>query len=175
MGRRGVADRVGNVDRRRAGPDGRLDDFAQKIELGARGVLGRELDVVAVAGRPADAVHGPIDDFLFVHLELELAMDGAGGQKDVDARGIAVAQGFPGAIDVFVVAAGQPADDRAVNVLGDLADRFEVARRGDRETGLDDVDAQVDQGLGDLQLLGQVHARAGRLLAVAERGVENPT
>ena len=31
----------------------------------------------------------------------------------------------------------------------------------------------ADQGLGDLHLLGQVHAGAGRLLAVAERGVEN--
>ena len=41
------------------------------------------------------------------------------------------------------------------------------------KAGLDHVDAQLDQGLGDLHLLGQVHARAGRLLAVAERGVEN--
>ena len=41
------------------------------------------------------------------------------------------------------------------------------------KAGLDDVDAQVDQGLGDFQLLGEVHARAGRLLAVAERGVED--
>ena len=32
---------------------------------------------------------------------------------------------------------------------------------------------KLDQGLGDLHLLGQVHAGAGRLLAVAERGVED--
>ena len=35
------------------------------------------------------------------------------------------------------------------------------------------VDPQGQQGLGDLHLLGQVHARSGRLLAVAERGVKN--
>ena len=53
VGRRGVADRVGNVDRRGAGVDGRFDHLAQEIELGARGVLGRELDVAAIAGRAA--------------------------------------------------------------------------------------------------------------------------
>ena len=53
------------------------------------------------------------------------------------------------------------------------ADGLEIAGRGDRKAGLDHVHAQLDQGLGDFQLLGQVHAGAGRLLAVAERGVED--
>ena len=61
----------------------------------------------------------------------------------------------------------------AADVVGDLAHRFEIAGRGDRKAGFDDVDAQIDQRLGDFQLFGQVHARAGRLLAVAQRGVEN--
>ena len=56
---------------------------------------------------------------------------------------------------------------------GDFADGLEIAGRGDREAGLDDIDAQIDQGLSDLHFLGEVHARAGRLLAVAERGVED--
>ena len=41
------------------------------------------------------------------------------------------------------------------------------------KAGFDDVDAQIDQRLGDLQLFVEVHAAAGRLLAVAERGVED--
>ncbi len=57
--------------------------------------------------------------------------------------------------------------------LGDFAHGLEIAGRGDRKAGLDDVDAQVDQRLGHFHLLGQVHARPGRLLAVAERGVED--
>ena len=40
------------------------------------------------------------------------------------------------------------------------------------EPGLDDVDAQARQLMGYLQLLRGVQAAAGRLLAVAERGVE---
>ena len=59
------------------------------------------------------------------------------------------------------------------NGAGDLLDGFEIAGRGDRKAGFDDVDAQIDQRLGDFQLLGNVHAGAGRLLAVAQRGVEN--
>ncbi len=53
VGRRGVADRVGNVDRGGPGGDGRLDHLAEEVGLGAGGVLGRELDVVAVARWPA--------------------------------------------------------------------------------------------------------------------------
>ena len=84
--RRGVADRVGDVDRRGPGVDGRLDDLAEEVELGAGGVLGRELDVVAIADGPLHAGDGPRDDLLLVHLELELAVDRAGGEKDVNPR-----------------------------------------------------------------------------------------
>ena len=48
LGGRGVADGVGDVDRGRAGLDGGLDDLAEEVDLGARGVLGAELDVAAV-------------------------------------------------------------------------------------------------------------------------------
>ena len=41
-----------------------------------------------------------------------------------------------------------------VDFGGDGADGLEVARRGDREAGLDDVDAECGQGAGDLHLLG---------------------
>ena len=56
---------------------------------------------------------------------------------------------------------------------GDGLHRLEVAGRGDGEAGLDDVHAEVLEGAGDLELLGQVHAAAGALLAVAQRGVED--
>ncbi len=49
--RRRVADGVRHVDRRRAGIDGGLHDLGEEIELRARGVLRRELDVVAEGTR----------------------------------------------------------------------------------------------------------------------------
>ena len=86
-----------------------------------------------------------LDDFVLVHPQLVLAVDGAGGEEDVDPRLLGVAHGVPGAVDVGLAAAGQAADDRALDVAGDLADRLEVARRGDGKAGLDHVDAQFDE------------------------------
>ena len=170
---RGVADGVGDVHRRRPGGDRRLDHLAEEIGLGAGGVLGRELDVGAIARRPPHPGHRVPNDLLLVHLQLVLAMDRAGGQEDVDSRPLGVAHGFPGAVDVLIAAAGQAADHRPANATGRSPHRLEVAGRGDGKAGLDHVDAQFDQRLGDLHFLRQVHARPGRLLAVAERGVEN--
>ena len=100
-------------------------------------------------------------------------MDGTGRQKDVNSRRFAVPQGLPGAVDVFIVAVRQAADNRAADVFGHFAHGLKVARRGDRKTGFDDIDAQVDESLGDFHLLRQVHTRSRRLLAVAERSVKD--
>ena len=41
----------------------------------------------------------------------------------------------------------------------DLADRLEVAGRGNGETSLNDVDIEIDQCLRHLHFLAEVHAR----------------
>src|SRR5207248_8998833 len=111
-----VADGVGDVDRGGPRLDGLLDDLGEEVELGARGVLRRELDVGAVGARPADALDGPAEDLVLGHVQLELAVYGAGGEEDVDARARGLGQGGPGAVDVGVVAARQAADYRAVDL-----------------------------------------------------------
>ncbi len=73
----------------------------------------------------------------------------------------------------FWPARARPAIDRVLGALGDLVDGHEVAFRGDRETGLDDVDAHLVEQLGDLELLLMGHGGAGALLAVAQGGVED--
>src|SRR5471032_1810561 len=55
----------------------------------------------------------------------------------------------------------------------DGLDRLEVALRGGREAGFDDVDAQPFELLGDADFFILGHRGAGRLLAVAQRGVED--
>ena len=84
--RRGVANRVGNVDGGGAGRDGGFDDLAEEIDFGAGGVFGREFDVVAIADGALHAGDRAVNDFVLIHLEFELAMDGAGGEEDVDPR-----------------------------------------------------------------------------------------
>ena len=49
--RRRVADRVRQVDRRRAGVDRRLDDAAQEVAIAARRILRRKLHIVGEAAR----------------------------------------------------------------------------------------------------------------------------
>ena len=75
VGRR-VADRIGQVDRRRARLDDRLDDAAEEVEVAARGVLGRELDVVGVVPGVADRLDRRLEALLARHAQLRLA--GAG-------------------------------------------------------------------------------------------------
>ena len=85
----------------------------------------------------------------------------------MDARLGGVAHGGAGAVDVGGIAARQAADGRPLDLAGNGLDRLEVAGRGDREAGLDHVHAQLFQGVRHLELLGQVHAGARRLLTVA--------
>jgi len=78
-----------------------------------------------------------------------------------------------GGVDVRLVGARKAADHRAFYPPRDLAHGVCVARRGDREAGLDHVDAQAGELLGDLDLLLRVQGDAGRLLAVPQGGVED--
>ena len=91
----------------------------------------------------------------------------------MDAGLLGELERVPGAVDVLLIATGQAANGAAAHDGGDFADGVEVVGRGDREAGFHDVDAEIDQRLREFQLLSLVHAAAGRLLAVAERGVEN--
>ena len=172
LGRR-VADRVGQVDRRRAMLDGGLDDAAQEVAVAARRILRRELHIVGVAAREADAVHDLLETGLARDAQLALEVEVRGGEEGVNAaafRGLERPGGF---VDVGLAAAGERGDDRPPDFRRDLPGRFRVGRRGDREAGLDDVHAQRIERARHAQLRRHVHREARRLLAVAQRGVEH--
>ncbi len=101
--------------------------MAKKIDFGPSGILGREFDIVAVADGTFYPGDSATNDFVLVHFEFELAMDGARGQEDVDPCIGRALERFPGAIDVGVVAACQAANGRAANVLSDLPNGLEIA------------------------------------------------
>ena len=94
-------------------------------------------------------------------------------EEGVDALALGRLDRLGAAVDVLERGARQPADHRVLGARGDLVDGGEIALRGDREAGLDDVDAHVVEQLGDLELLVVGHGGAGALLAVAQRGVED--
>ncbi len=168
-----VADRVRNVDGGGAGLDGRRDHAREEIEFGARGVFGRELHVVAELARDLHAFDGAAHDLVLRHVELVLAVDRAGGEEHVQAvprRGLERLRGRSMSARVQRASPAMigPCTSRATALTD-----FEVAARGGGKARLDDVDAQVRQRPRHPQLFRLRHAAAGRLLAVAQGGVEN--
>ena len=168
-----ISHRVGNIDRRRAGPDRTFDDPAQKIVLGARAVFGRPLDIGAQVTRMGNAVDDCLMHLFRLHLQLDPHMQRTGRQKSMDPRLGRALQGFPGAVDILDRGARQTGDRAGFDDGGDFANGFEIAVRGDRKPGLNDIDTHFLEHQGDANLLVQVHRTAGRLFAVAQRGVEN--
>ena len=90
----------------------------------------------------------------------------------MDARPIGKLQRARRHLDVFGLGAGQRRDARLANGLRNRRNGGEVALRGHGEAGLDDVHAQIFEGVRHGELFLRGHAAAGRLLAVAQSGVE---
>jgi hypothetical protein len=109
-----------------------------------------------------------------VHPELVFHVDLRSGEEDVDAGVGGVPDCLPSLVDVSVDGSGQGGDGRALYLPGDSLDGAEVARGGDRESGLDDVDAEPGQLRGDGHLLVGVEGDPGCLFAVSQGAVEDP-
>ena len=173
LGGGGVADSIRNVDGGGAGLHGDVDHLDEEVEVGAGAVFGGELYVVDEGAGEADGLGGAVEGLGTGDLELGFEVEVGAGEEDVNAvlRG-----GFEGAgcgFDVLALAAGERGYARAANFLRDGLHGVEVAVRGDGEAGFDDVDAELGKLVGETKLFGVVHGAAGRLLAVAEGGVED--
>ncbi len=80
--------------------------------------------------------------------------------------------GAGGVLDVFALGAGERSHARALHLAGDLLDGGEVAFGGDGEAGLQNIHAEMGELVRHPDLLGCVHGAAWRLLAVAQRRIE---
>ena len=123
--------------------------------------------------RVAHGVHGRLHALLAGHAQLGLQVQVRGGDERVNATLRRRLDRPRGAFEIGAMAARQARDDRTADLGGDLADGFGVGRRGDRKAGLDDVHAERIDLTRQLQLLSRPERKPGRLLAVAERRVED--
>ena len=82
-------------------------------------------------------------------------------------------QRFAGAVDILEAGARQTADGCALDDLGNLLHRLEIAGRGNGKARFDDIDAHLVQQFGDLEFFLMRHRRAGRLFAIPQSGVED--
>jgi hypothetical protein len=100
-------------------------------------------------------------------------MNGARREEHVDSWTRGILQGAPRSIDVLSGAAREARDDWALDFASHEIHRLPIAARGDRETSFNDVDPELRERLRDPQFFWLRHAAAGRLLAVAQRGIED--
>jgi hypothetical protein len=123
-----VSDRVGDVDRGRALVDRRLHDLCHELDVGATGVLRRELDVVAVLLGMSDGGARLSEDVLPRGHELALDVNVGSRDDDVDPRLLGVLDGVPDRVDVGRHRACEATDHRPLDRLSDRRDRFRVTR-----------------------------------------------
>ena len=100
LARRGVADGVGDVDRGRPGPDRDLDDPAQVVVLGAGRVHRRPLHVVAEVAGVGHRVVDPLGHLAPCRAASGIAVQRRGADEGVDARALRVPHRLPAAVDV---------------------------------------------------------------------------
>ena len=119
-------------------------------------------------------MHRSFDALVLGDAQLVAHVRGGHADAGVDAGTLRELQRIGRRVDVLVHGAGQRAHHgRVAGQLGDAAHRLEVAGTGDGKAGLDDIDVQAKKLAGDDELLLRVHGSARRLLAVAQRGIED--
>ena len=159
------------------------EHLEQVGRIGAAGVFGVELDVVGELPRQLDGVdrhlRGSWPSFrqrLAVALVPELAgdVDIRGADAGVDARPFrALASALPQASMSLGHGAGKGADRGPLDLARRSVDGLEILRRRGGISGLDHVHVERRQLPGDDELLPASKARAGRLFAVPQGGVEH--
>ena len=167
-----VADGVRDVDGGRACGDGLLDDDAEVVNRGASCILAGELDVVGVVLRELYRMDCHLADLVEGLVELGLEVDVRCRDEGVDAEVLGRLEGLGAGDDVLVDGARESAHAAVLHGLRDGVHRAEVARGGNGEAHLHDIDAELLEGERDLELLFRIETGAERLLAVAERGIE---
>ena len=123
--------------------------------------------------RVADGVDRRLEALLARHAQLRLQVQVRGRDERVNAALRGRLDRPRRLLEVGAMAARQAGDHRTADLRGDLTDRFGVGGRGNREPGFDDVHAESVDLTRQLQLLGRPERESGRLLAVAERRVED--
>ena len=80
---------------------------------------------------------------------------------------------FAGTVDIFDHASRQATNYRSTHRRRDGLDRFKIALGTNREPRFDDIDAHRFEMPGDFDFFQERERRAGRLLTITQRRIEN--
>ena len=112
-----VADGIRQVDGSGARAQHRIDNFHEKFDVGAHGVLGGVFHVGRERTRVGHLLDRLAQAFLAADLQFIVQVDIGSRQKDVQHGPGGVAHGVPGAIDVLRAATRQRRDARPADFL----------------------------------------------------------
>jgi hypothetical protein len=123
---------IRNIDGANPSLNGDSDHLDEEFGVRASAILGGELYIFGEGAGKADRFGGPVKGLLAV-----------------------------GGLDVFAFAAGERGDSSATDLAGDGLDGGEVAIRGDGKSGLENIDAEARNLVGQAEFLLVVHGTAG--------------
>ena len=169
----GITDSVRHVDGGSTLFDHRLENATQVVDIAAVTVFGAELNVTHQVARETHRELGLLKHLLGRHTEFFLHVQRAGGNEGVDTRRTRAFEGFGSAGDIAVIGARQRADGRILDGVSNCLHSIKVAVGTGCKTGLDHIHLEAFELAGNAQFFITRHGSSGRLLAVAQGGVEN--
>ena len=173
LGRETVACRVRNIHDRGPGLDGRLDHSGKILIVRTPGVLSVEFHILNILLGIFHSPDGTLKNLLPGGIELVPYVGVGSSDSRVYPLVFGVFKRFRGNIDVFLHGTCQRTDRRPGDGLGNLHDRIEIPRTGNRETSLYDIDSQLFKSLCHLDFLHSVELAPRHLLAITQSGVKN--
>ena len=168
-----VADRVGQIDDRRAGANRPADRFAKKIDFGAARVLGGKFDFRAMIARVAHVIGDGFQGLFARQAQLVMQVQIRRREKRVQPGMRRSGESFERRVNVVAPRARQRRHRAAANFAANRAHAFQVSRRSDGEAALDDVHAERFQLPSHADLLRHRHGKSRGLLPVPQRRVKN--
>ncbi len=174
LGRDSIANSIGNVHHFGTGGNDLLHHLGEKGQTGPNRILCGEFNIWCITGSSAHGSHGGVEHLLFTHLELILQVNVASGNESMNPGPFpGWFESLPSAVDIQVAGTAEAADLTAAGGFGDPFDGFKIPFGSDRKAGLDDIDIKLFELSSDTQFLVDIHAGAGRLLAVAQGSIKN--
>jgi hypothetical protein len=171
--RRRVSDRVGQVDRGGSVGDRRFDHAAEEVPIAAGGVLRRKLHIVGELPRALHAVDDLLEARLAGDAQLLFDVQIGSGEKGMNPFSFGRLERPRRLLDVALAAPGERGNHRTPHLARHLPGCLRIGGRRNRETSLDDIDAECIERPRQVQLRRHVHRKSGSLLAVAQSRVEH--
>jgi hypothetical protein len=171
--RRGVAHRIRKIDRRTPGRDHRFDDATEELEIAPRRILRRKLHIVGIAPGLPNRRNGRVEACLSRDPQLALQVEIGGRNERMDTPTLGGRQRAARAVDIDRMTPRQRGDHRTLDVGRHPSDSFVIGLRRNRKPSLDHVRPQHRELPRHLHLFVGAQRKTWRLLAIAERRVED--